>query len=139
MASSGNYDELKYIWEHWHNNSGKHMRNDYSKYVQLMNEAARANKFADAGDMWRSDYEDDNFVVKMDNLWKKIEPLYTELHTYVHRKLRKLYRELDASDVLIPAHILGNMWAQSWVNLYERIKPFEHASDIDVTSKMIVR
>lgn len=28
------------------------------------------------------------------------------------------------------------MWAQSWVNLYGRIKPFKNASSVDVTSSM---
>lgn len=39
-------------------------------------------------------------------------------------------------DGLIPAHVLGNMWAQSWVNLYDRIKPFPGGSSIDITENM---
>lgn len=31
---------------------------------------------------------------------------------------------------------LGNMWAQSWVNLYDRIKPFKNASVIDLTAAL---
>lgn len=27
----------------------------------------------------------------------------------------------------IPAHILGNMWAQSWGNLYDLVEPFPYA------------
>lgn len=29
------------------------------------------------------------------------------------------------------------MWSQNWINLYERIKPF-NASDIDITSSLQV-
>lgn len=36
----------------------------------------------------------------------------------------------------IPAHLLGNMWAQSWTNLYEDTKPFKQATVVDVTSKL---
>lgn len=70
-------------------------------------------------------------------MWLQVEPLYKELHTYVKRKLEKIYdKEMDKSSDLIPGHILGNMWAQSWVNLYDRVKPFSGGSLIDVTEKL---
>lgn len=70
-------------------------------------------------------------------MWSQVEPLYKELHTYVKRKLEKIYdKEMDKGSDLIPAHILGNMWAQSWVNLYDRVKPFSNGSLIDVTSSL---
>lgn len=87
--------------------------------------------------MWRESYEDDNFIANVDKMWAQVEPLYKELHTYVKRKLQKIYdRDMDKDSDLIPAHLLGNMWAQSWVNLYERIKPFENGSLIDITAKL---
>jgi len=43
LASSNNYDEMQWIWESWHDKSGKLMRDDYKKYVAIMNEAAVAN------------------------------------------------------------------------------------------------
>lgn len=139
MAESSDYDELEYIWKNWHDNSGKLMRNDYKNYVQLMNDAAKLNGFNDAGEMWKFDYEDLHFAENMDKLWQKIEPLYNELHRYVIRKLSKIYPDkIKETDEYLPANVLGNMWAQSWVNLYERIKPF-NASDLDVTSSMEVR
>jgi peptidyl-dipeptidase A len=140
LASSENYDELLWIWEQWHEKSGKEMRNDYKAYVDLMNEAAVANKYADAGAMWRNRYEypeDNQLIVKVDQLWQQVEPLYDELHKYVHREIKKLYGDkIDSSSKNIPAHLLGNMWAQSWINLYDRIKPFKDASLVDVTSAM---
>lgn len=42
---------------------------------------------------------------------------------------------VNPSDRNIPVHLLGNMWAQSWANLYERIKPFK-ASDLDITAAL---
>lgn len=70
-------------------------------------------------------------------MWLQVEPLYKELHTYVKRKLEKIYdKEMDKESDLIPAHILGNMWAQSWVNLYDRVKPFPEGSLIDVTASL---
>lgn len=90
----------------------------------------------DNGEMWRESYEDDNFVENVDKMWAQVEPLYNELHFYVKRKLQNIYNEMDKDDNLIPAHVLGNMWAQSWVNLYERIKPFPDGSLIDITEKL---
>lgn len=138
MAASTDYNELEYIWTNWHDNSGRLMRNDYKNYVKLMNDASKLNGFNDAGEMWKFDYEDSNFAENMDKLWQKIEPLYMELHKYVTRKLAKMYPEkIKETDEYLPANVLGNMWAQSWVNLYERVKPF-NASDLDVTSSMEV-
>lgn len=43
MASSTDFEEMKWIWEQWHEKSGKLMREDYKSYVDLMNKAAKAN------------------------------------------------------------------------------------------------
>jgi peptidyl-dipeptidase A len=43
MASSENFDEMKFTWEQWHEKSGKLMRDDYKSYVDFMNTAAKAN------------------------------------------------------------------------------------------------
>lgn len=43
LASSTNFDEQKYVWEQWHEKSGKLMRTDYKTYIDLMNKAAKEN------------------------------------------------------------------------------------------------
>ena len=91
MANSEDYDELLYVWQGWHDVSGKKMREDYKTYVELVNEAAKENDFEDYGALWRSDYDDPNFAQTLERLWKQVEPLYNELHTYVRNKLLKLY------------------------------------------------
>lgn len=53
-------------------------------------------------------YETDTFSNDVDELWEKVKPLYEELHKYVSKKLKEFYGdELDISDGLIPAHVLG--------------------------------
>lgn len=137
MATSTSYDELKYTWEQWHDKSGALMRNDYKKYVEISNEAAKLNNYSDYGEMWRFEYEDDDFIENMKKLWKRIEPLYDELHKYTRLQLLKIYgNKMNASDPLIPAHLLGNMWAQTWHDLYDRIKPFKNVVDLDVTEAL---
>lgn len=88
----------------------------------------------DYGEVWRESYEDENLIENVNKMWADVEPLYKELHTYVRRKLKKIYgNKMNDDDELIEAHLLGNMWAQSWVNLYERIKPFQEGSSIDIS------
>lgn len=51
MSSSENFDELKWTWEQWRENTGKHMKENYKEYIKLMNKAAAANgkrRFIDA-------------------------------------------------------------------------------------------
>jgi peptidyl-dipeptidase A len=43
MTKSQDYDELKWAWEQWREKSGKLMRGDYKKYVELVNKAATLN------------------------------------------------------------------------------------------------
>lgn len=76
LAASEDFDEMKWIWEQWHDKSGKLMREDYKKYVELMNKAAKENKYDNAGEMWRSRYEDKELIKKVDDIWKQVEPLY---------------------------------------------------------------
>lgn len=111
MASSTDYDEMKWIWEQWREKSGKLMRADYKQYVDLMNKAAKLNSYRDAGEMWRAEYEDDRLREIIDRLWVDVSPLYNELHKYVHTQLKRLYgTKMDLESENIPAHLLGNMW-----------------------------
>ena len=43
MSKSRDYDELKHVWTQWHEQSGGKMRQQYEKFVELSNEAARLN------------------------------------------------------------------------------------------------
>lgn len=65
-------------------------------------------EFSDMGEMWRRGYESENFIEDLDNLWMQVKPLYDELHRYTRKKLKERYgNEIDVSDGLIPAHVLG--------------------------------
>ena len=41
-----------------------------------------------------------------------------------------------STDGPIPAHLLGNMWAQSWVNIYDLVEPYKGKPSLDVTANM---
>ncbi|XP_063216925.1 angiotensin-converting enzyme-like isoform X2 [Bacillus rossius redtenbacheri] len=136
MANSRSYDELLHAWQAWRDATGPKMRDDYETYVKIKNEAAILNGMDDYGALWRDSYESDHFVSEVDTLWRQLEPLYSELHTYVRRRLKEVYGDRMGDDGLIPAHLLGNMWAQSWSNIYDLVVPFPNATSVDVTSAL---
>jgi peptidyl-dipeptidase A len=125
MATSRDPAELERAWAGWHAIAPP-MRDRYSRMVVLANEGAREMGFADVGAMWRSNYDmkPDEFSAELDRLWMQVRPLYVSLHAYVRTQLLKKYgRGVIAADGEIPAHLLGNMWAQDWANIYPLVAP----------------
>lgn len=136
LATSHDPARLKDAWLGWHAQSPAY-KADYAKYVEVSNKGARAMGFADTGALWRSRYDmaPDAFAADMERLWQQVRPLYEALHTYTRYKLRQAYGPavVPASGP-IPAHLLGNMWAQSWDNLYPLLKPAGDAKGEDLTA-----
>lgn len=125
MATSRDPEELKRIWLGWHQVSPPY-RKDYVRFVELSNKGAKEMGFKDTGAMWRAKYdmEPDAFSAEMERLWQQVKPLYDSLYTYTRRKLSEKYgKEVVPLDGPIPAHLLGNMWAQQWGNVYPLLKP----------------
>ncbi|KAH0627017.1 hypothetical protein JD844_002377, partial [Phrynosoma platyrhinos] len=137
MAQSRDYEELLHAWKDWRDVSGKKIRNHYKRYVMLSNKAARLNGHADNGAFWRSLYETPTFEADLESIWHQLQPLYFNLHAYVRRAL---YRKYGADHINlkgpIPAHLLGNMWAQSWANIFDLVMPFPNAIKVDATPAM---
>ena len=124
LASSRNEGELRREWEGWHTISPP-MRQDYVRFAELSNKGARELGFADTGAMWRAKYDmpPDQFTKELDRLWEQVRPLYLKLHAYVRMKLREKYGEAVPANGPIPAHLLGNIWAQDWSNIYPLVAP----------------
>ncbi len=92
--------------------------------------------FPNTGSMWRSKYdmEPDAFAAEMERLWQQVKPLYDSLYTYTRRKLGEKYgTEVVPADKPIPAHLLGNMWAQTWSNIYPLLAPANADRGYDLT------
>ncbi|XP_023805355.1 angiotensin-converting enzyme-like [Oryzias latipes] len=139
MAKSRSYNLLLFTWEAWHNTAGVPLKKLYSRFVELSNKASRADGFADTGAWWRSwDDDSETFEQDMDNLYKTIQPLYLHLHAFVRRKLYNQYgsKYINLKGP-IPAHLLGNMWAQTWNNIYDLMIPFPGKVNVDVTDEMV--
>ena len=124
MATSRDAAELERVWDGWHTVSPP-MREDYARFVELSNKGATELGFADTGAMWRAKYDmpPDQFTRELDRLWEQVRPLYTQLHAYVRMKLRQRYGAIVPADGPLPAHLLGNIWAQDWSNVYDLVAP----------------
>ena len=64
------------------------------------------------------------------------QPLYEQLHAYVRQRLHEKYGDVVDPEGPIPAHLLGNMWAQSWNNIADMLKPYPNKPSIEVTEEM---
>jgi len=135
LASSTNPEELLDAWIGWHKISVP-MRQRYARFVELSNKGARELGFKDTGAMWRSNYDmsPEEFSAELERLWQQVRPLYVALHAYVRKDLIKKYgKAAYRPDGLIPAHLLGNMWAQEWGNIYPLVAPANGVQSYDLT------
>jgi len=136
MAESRDADALLEAWNGWRKISSP-MKDLYARQVELANEGAVELGFSDLGTMWRSAYDmpPEDFPAELDRLWTDVRPLYEALHCHVRAKLGEQYgTELVPQDGPIPAHLLGNMWAQDWSNIYPLLAPSETVTSYDLST-----
>ncbi|MFC0166773.1 M2 family metallopeptidase [Pseudoduganella danionis] len=135
LANSRDEAKLKEMWAGWHAQSPEY-KGKYLDYIALSNKGAKQMGFVDTGAMWRSQYDmpADAFANEMERLWQQVKPLYDSLHTYSRYKLRETYgADVVPMEGPIPAHLYGNMWSQTWNNLYPILKPATGASNYSLT------
>ncbi|HSN99052.1 MAG TPA: M2 family metallopeptidase [Candidatus Nanopelagicales bacterium] len=138
MRESQSWDELAEAWAGWHAIAPP-LRKEFQRYVELGNEGAKEIGFSDLGALWRSGYDmtPEQFEAETDRLWGQVKPLYDELHCYVRAQLGKRHGKDKIGDKApIPAHLLGNMWAQDWANVYDQMVPYPGQPSLDVTKKL---
>ena len=136
LQKERNPDKLLATWKTWHDEVGHKERDLFVKYVELANAGARGIGFKDVASIWKSGYDmpEAEFAGSVDKLWGQVKPLYDQLHWYTRRKLNQQYGDKVVSKTgLIPSHLLGNMWAQSWEYLYPELEPYKGVAPIDVT------
>src|SRR3989441_370509 len=141
LEKSRDAEELKRIWLGWHQVSPPYRKN-YQRFVELSNKGAREMGFKDTGAMWREKYDmdADAFAAEMERLWQQVKPLYDSLYSYMRHKLSQKYgKQLVPEHGPIPAHLLGNMWAQTWGNVYPLLKPEGGDRGYDLTQILKAR
>lgn len=135
MASSRDPKELADLWQGWHK-VGAPMRQRYARFAELSNMGSREMGFKDTGALWRSNYDmkPDEFSADLERLWMQVRPLYLSLHTYVRGRLSQHYGpDVVPPNGPIPAHLLGNIWAQQWGNIYPLLGVKETSAGFEVT------
>lgn len=135
MAESRDPAKLLEAWKGWRE-IAKPMRPLFQREVELANEGAKDLGYGNLSELWRSQYDmkPDDFSQELDRLWGQVKPLYESLHCYVRGELNREYGDAIAPTTgPIPAHLLGNMWAQQWGNVYDLVAPDDADPGYDVT------
>jgi peptidyl-dipeptidase A len=138
LRTSRKYDELLEAWTGWHAIAPP-IREKFARYAELGNKGAREIGFSDMGALWRSGYDmpPAEFEADIERLWRDTKPLYDQVHCYVRARLRKKYgADKIGERAAIPAHLLGNMWAQDWIHVYDLVEPYPGQPSLDVSKKL---
>jgi peptidyl-dipeptidase A len=138
LASSRDYDELLDVWQGWRTVSPAY-RKTYQRFVELGNQGAQDSGFANLAEAWKSGYDMDTqeFTIEARRLWDQVKPFYDELQCHVRATLSEEYgADKVALDAPIPAHLLGNMWSQTWENLYPMMEPHAGVASLDVSAAL---
>ncbi|WGL17506.1 M2 family metallopeptidase [Microbulbifer bruguierae] len=139
MANSRDPKLLKELWVGWRKVAPP-MKPLYQRQVEIGNAGAKALGYDNLSVMWRSKYDmpADAFAADMDAQWNKVKPLYEALHCHVRARLNDHYGdEVVAATGKIPAHLLGNMWAQEWGNIYDIVKDDDMEAPYDLTQLVV--
>jgi len=136
MAENRDPNRLKEIWLGWHS-IGAPMRKRYVRFVELSNQGARELGFKDTGVLWRAGYDmsAEQFAIDVDRLWEQVRPLYVSLFTFVRARLAQNYGpQVVSPGGPIPAHVLGNPWAQTWGNIFPLLGLAEASPGYDLSA-----
>ncbi|MDC6460919.1 M2 family metallopeptidase [Gammaproteobacteria bacterium] len=138
IDNSRDPDELLKAWEGWRN-IGTPMKDKYLRMVEIGNLGAKDLGYEGLTDLWFSQYDmpAEEFLAETDRVWDELKPLYDALHCHVRSELSEHYgEEVVSKEGLLPAHVLGNMWGQSWANVYDLVYTPDNpnaSSGIDLT------
>ena len=138
IDNSRDPDELLKAWEGWRN-IGTPMKDKYLRMVEIGNLGAKDLGYEGLTDLWFSQYDmpAEEFLAETDRVWDELKPLYDALHCHVRSELSEHYgEEVVPKEGVLPAHVLGNMWGQSWANVYDLVYTPDNpnaSSGIDLT------
>ena len=139
IETSRNPDVLQEAWEGWRTISPV-MAPEYARMVEIATAGANELGYDNVADMWLSQYDmpPEEMEAEVERLWEQVSPLYDELHCYVRGELNDYYGdEVQPASGPIRADLLGNMWAQSWQNIYGIVAPEDLAGpSYDLTTQL---
>ena len=136
IDNSRDPEELLKAWQGWHE-IGKPMKSMYMRMVDIGNQGSKDLGYQGLSDLWFSKYDmpADEFLNETDRVWEEVKPLYDALHCHVRAKLNEHYGDSVVPESgPLPVHLLGNMWGQSWSNIYDLVYTEEsQQNSVDVT------
>ena len=136
IDNSRDPEELLKAWQGWHE-IGKPMKSMYMRMVDIGNQGSKDLGYQGLSDLWFSKYDmpADEFLNETDRVWEEVKPLYDALHCHVRAKLNEHYGDnVVPESGPLPVHLLGNMWGQSWSNIYDLVYTEEsQQNSVDVT------
>ena len=136
IDNSRDPEELLKAWQGWHE-IGKPMKSMYMRMVDIGNQGSKDLGYQGLSDLWFSKYDmpADEFLNETDRVWEEVKPLYEALHCHVRAKLNEHYGDnVVPESGPLPVHLLGNMWGQSWSNIYDLVYTEEsQQNSVDVT------
>ena len=104
---------------------------------RIANQGSKDLGYQGLSDLWFSKYDmpADEFLNETDRVWEEVKPLYDALHCHVRAKLNEHYGDnVVPESGPLPVHLLGNMWGQSWSNIYDLVYTEEsQQNSVDVT------
>lgn len=123
LRKSRNLAERKKIWE-VSKQSGPALKQGVAELRDLRNRVAAELGYSSYFHLQVADYGMTvaEMMQLMDKTIEALQPLYEQLHLWSRRKLAERYHQPVPK--LLPAHWLGNRWAQEWPGLVE-------AADLD--------
>tara|TARA_B100000965_G_scaffold346411_1_gene317742 strand:- start:2826 stop:4640 length:1815 start_codon:yes stop_codon:yes gene_type:complete len=136
IDKSRNPNQLLSAWRGWHE-IGKPMKPMYMRMVEIGNQGSKDLGYKGLSDLWFSKYDmpAQDFLNETDRVWEEVKPLYDALHCHARAKLNDYYGDdIVSKSGPLPVHLLGNMWGQSWSNIYDIIYTQDsELNSIDVT------
>ncbi|CAF3630704.1 unnamed protein product [Adineta steineri] len=136
MQIEKDYDRLLWAWKGWHNQCGNKIRPVYLPYIDLLDKNIKENGYKDEAQKWIEEYEMGNeteFESILDQSLQDVMPFYEQLHAFVRGRLCEIYPKRFDCNGPIPAHLLGNMWAQQWQNRLDDLMPYPGTPLVNIT------
>ncbi len=125
LLESRNLHERRNVWER-SKDVGDRLRTGLIELRDLRNRVAREMNYSDFYALQIADYgmSTHDMMALLDGAIEQLRPLHRELHCRGRAMLATRYSATPPTDGTIPAHWVGNRWAQSWPGLIE-------AADLD--------
>lgn len=120
LVESNDLHERLTTWES-SKEVGKVLKDGLENLQRLRNKVAREMGHSSFFALEVADYgmTVDELMELMDNLVEELQPLYSELHTWVRYELARRYNQPVPEK--LPAHWLPNRWGQNWPGIVEAI------------------